>query len=144
MSNSRARSALRMALLLAAILISAFVMYLGVGALTMGKASHVPRLTVQGIALLSIGGVSVLGTALSALAPKRLVQSARLRRGVVCVALALPVIDIYALLPDGGFTRALLSQVLVSAVVALVVTLAIATAWLEYFQGDSKLGRSGK
>jgi hypothetical protein len=129
------RNAIRALLLALATVISLFVIYLGYQALTTPEAPQLPRLTVQGIGLVAIGGVCLLGVVVSALIPQLLQRSPWLRRVLVCVALALPTVDLYAFLPGDGVARALSGQVAVSLAAASLVALAIATGWLDYFRG---------
>ena len=85
---------------------------------------------------LLIRGGCLLGVLLSALVPQWLMEIIWLRKRFICVAFAIPIINFYALLPDGGMTQALSGHTLVSTVSGSLIALAIATAWLDYFRNN--------
>ena len=132
--NHGATGILRMFLLLVGAVIAALVVYLGSQALVASQTSELQRLKTQGIALILIGAGCLLGIGLSAVVPQRLASQTRLRTGLIVIALAIPIVDIYALLPNGGINRTLIGHVVVSALAGLLVALAIATAWLRIFR----------
>ena len=125
------RPVLRVVLLTIAALLSVGIMVIGAQTISM------VALNLQSVLLLLIGASCCAGIALSAFARTWLQENAWLGRCTVCVAFALPALDIYALAPDPSAHRAMAGQAVISLLVGSIIALAISTAWIRQFNRTS-------
>jgi hypothetical protein len=127
-------AALRILLLLLGGATSLLVLFIGFHTYSGSQSPLSPRLALQGVALVIVGGVCMIGVVISAMARHSLVKSASLRNFFTCAAFTLPAVDLVALMPEAGATAALFGHVLLSLIAGIVIALSIATAWLNSFQ----------
>ena len=131
------RPALRISLLVLAAVLSTGIAVIGLQTTQIRNAGGPTGFNLQSIALMMIGVTCLIGVTVSAVAREWLRQRVWLGRAFVCVALALPATDFYALLPDPGAARALRAQAFISLIVGSLIALAIATAWIKQFNRTS-------
>lgn len=118
--------------------LSVLIIYLGHEAMLISKVLQLPRLMVQSLGLYAIGGICFLGIVASAFIPRVLEKSLWLRRGLICVAFALPAVDFFALWNDGDIASAIGGHALISIITSSLISLAIATAWIDCFRNPKK------
>jgi FtsH-binding integral membrane protein len=118
------------------VVLLAIAALLSVGITVIGALSMV-SLNLQSVLLILIGASCCAGIALSTFARAWLQENAWLGRCLVCVAFALPALDIYALAPDPSAHRAMVGQAVISLLVGSIIALAISTAWIGQFNRTS-------
>jgi anaerobic C4-dicarboxylate transporter len=124
---------LRYLFILCGVLISVFIIRQGMHAINISLDEQLPKLAIQGGVSFCLGTVSIIGLLISAFAPVILQHSWLLQRVTICAALSLPAIDLIAFLPYGGEIHATAGQVFLSGILACIVALGIASAWMSYF-----------
>lgn len=133
--NSNLALRTRALLLVAGAMATLMVIVVGLNAINLGRQVPAYSSTVQGALLLLIGASCLVGVALSAFAPHRLQDSPLARKLLGWLAFSLPAIEVAAM--QDHAERAVISHTLVALIVASVISLSIASAWIPAFQSRS-------